>query len=277
MIKKLSGFLAFVICVFTIVPTSAKADLTIMPIRIVFENRDRSAELSIINTSKTTNTYRLEWGYRRAKEEGGYESLEAPLESVFDPAKNLVFSPKQVTIPPGESQRVRISLRRPADLPDGEYRAHLVMKKISGTSGTQPVGVKGGAPSLNVQMATNVGFSLPVIVRQGEYDAGATISDPQFIAPASPGQSPVLSLMLNRTGIHSITGSVKVYWAAPGQDEILVGQMNNINLFHELTKRKVGIELTEKAITSGTIHITFEGVDKNRGTIYHEQSFPVGG
>ena len=36
----------------------AHADLTITPTRIVFEGRDRSAIVELINTTKRTNTYR---------------------------------------------------------------------------------------------------------------------------------------------------------------------------------------------------------------------------
>lgn len=270
--KNLFVLFLSLICAWVAMPGAAKADLTIMPIRIVFESRDRSAELTIINTSKKTNTYRLEWGNRKMKEEGGYETLEAPLDAAFDPEKNLVFSPRQVTVPPGETQRVRISVRRPADLPDGEYRAHLVMKKISGPSMGKSVDAGGG---VSIQMGTNVGFSVPVIVRQGEYNASAKILDSQFVAPAKPGDNPSMLITMERGGIHSIAGSMRVYWTPPGQEERMVGQTNNINLFHEIHQRKIGVGLTEGPITSGTIRIAFEGIDKDRDTIYDEKTFPV--
>ncbi|HRQ60129.1 MAG TPA: hypothetical protein PLO23_01200 [Alphaproteobacteria bacterium] len=246
-----------------------------MPIRVLFDDRERSEELTIINTSKRTNTYRLEWGYRRMKEEGGYEQLEAPLDATFDAEKSLIFSPRQVTIAPGENQRVRLSLRRPADLPDGEYRAHLLMKRVS--DGNEPrTGVVTDS-GISAQMGTNVGFSIPVIVRQGAYDAGAVISDPEFVPPANPAQPHSLHITVTRTGIHSVAGSFKVYWTPPGQEERFVGEINNINIFHEITKRRVGIVMHEANITSGTIRIVMEGIDEMRGTIIDEKTFPVGG
>lgn len=273
--KKLVPFLFVLVLALCLPAQRAAADMTIMPIRVVFEDRQRSAELTIINTSQRTNTYRLEWGYRRMKEEGGYEQLDGPMDTVFNPEQHIVFSPRQVTIAPGETQRVRLSLRRPAELPDGEYRAHLMMKRIS--DGAEPRRPLGGPNGMSFQMGTNVGFSVPVIVRQGAYDAAATISDPEFKMPEKAGDMPALMMTINRQGVYSITGSVKVYWTPPGQSERLVGTLNNLNVFHEIEKRRVGVVLNESNITSGTMRIVLEGVDKMRGVVFDERSFPVGG
>lgn len=273
MLKKLFPIFILVLAVLTV---PARADLTVMPIRVLFDERERSEELTIINTSQKTNTYRLEWGYRRMKEEGGYEHVDGPLDPVFDANKHMVFSPRQVTIAPGENQRVRLSLRRPPDLPDGEYRAHLMMKKIA--NGSEPKIGKGKSESgMSFQMGTNVGFSIPVIVRQGAYDGGATLSDPEFIAPARPEDSHSLYMTVNRTGIHSIVFSLKAYWTPPGEEERMVGQINNVNIFTEIPKRRVGVVLTENNITSGTMRIVMEGVDELRGRVLDEKTFPVGG
>lgn len=267
----ISGFFALLIATI-FAPTPARADLTIMPIRLLMEDRDRNAELTLLNSSNVTNTYRLEWGHRRMKEEGGYIPLTEPLDPLFDPNKTIRFSPRQVTIKPGQTQRIRLSVRRPADLPDGEYRGHLVLRKVARNTPRQ----SSGKPGLDVQMNTNVGFSIPVVVRQGAFDAGVKINDPQFIQPTKAGDNPILTLTLNRTGIHGINGTLRIYWTPVGEDERVIGTTKNINIFHEIDKRIIGVSLRENNITAGTIRITFEGQSKQRGVIYDEQSFPVG-
>jgi fimbrial chaperone protein len=263
---------ALIVMAVTLVPVPAHADLTILPIRVLMEDRDRNAELTLVNTSDTTNTYRLEWRHRRMKEVGGYEHLDAPLDPLFNPDETIKFSPRHVTIAPGQTQRIRLSLRKPADLPDGEYRAHLVLKKVAGAvpRGNKP------QSGLSVQVQTNVGFSIPVVVRQGPYDAAVKISNPQFSQPARPGDVPHMTLNLSRTGIHSINGTVRVYWTPEGADERLVGQAKNVNVFHEIDKRLVGVSMREDGITSGVLRITFEGANEKKCTIYDEQIFPIG-
>ena len=258
--------------VVTLVPVPAHADLTILPIRILMEGRDRNSDLTIVNTSDTVNTYRLEWRHRRMREVGGYEHLDAPLDPLFDPDETIKFSPRNVTIAPGQTQRIRLSLRKPADLPDGEYRAHLVLKKVAGAVPRREAPSSG----LAVQVQTNVGFSIPVVVRQGGYDGAVKIGNPQFVQPARPEHLPHLTLDVHRTGIHSVNGTVRVYWTPEGEKERLVGQAKNVNVFHEIDKRIVGVTMREDGITSGAIRITFEGANERKGLLYDEQVFPVG-
>ncbi|MFN3701628.1 MAG: molecular chaperone [Alphaproteobacteria bacterium] len=250
---------------------SALANMTIMPIRVVIENRDRSAEVTVINTTNRTVTYQLAWGNRRARAEGGYEHLDAPLDPVFDPAQHLVFSPRQVTIAPGQSQRVRITVRRPADLPDGEYRAHLVfMSQTAARSSRRPT------EGVEMNLSPRVGLSVPVFVRQGEYNAGAKIANPEFVNANHEGTQRALRVTLERIGTHSINGALEVHWTPPGQPERQIGRINNIVTFHELPSRIVTVTLNENYITSGVIRVAFVGVDRQRGMVFDEVRFPVG-
>ncbi len=274
--QKIKNFIApwfrILLVAILFMPSPTQANLTIMPIRVLMEERDRNAELTLFNSSKTTNTYTLEWIHRRAREEGGYTKLEEPLDPLFDPNKTIKFSPRRVMVAPGQTQRIRLSLRRPADLPDGEYRAHLLLKK---TSREKPK-TASDQPGVIVQVNTNVGFSIPVVVRQGAYDAGVKISDPKFIQPSKPDEKPRLTFTLNRTGIHSLNGTVQAYLTPIGGEERLIGISKNVNIFHEIDKRFIGIGLKENNITAGTIRVTFEGESSQKGIIFDEQSFPVG-
>lgn len=252
---------------------SARADLTIMPVRVMFTDRDRTQEITLINSSENTNTYRLELGSRKMKEIGGYEQLTEPLDPLFKPDETLVFSPRQVTIPPGGQQRVRISLRRPPGLPDGEYRAHLVLRKI-GSSEKRKQQTGGG---MNMQMMINLGFSIPIIVRQGAYDAALKIGTPQFLPPAKEGAPARLRVELNRSGKNSISGSIRAYWTPAGGKETQISELNNINVFHEISKRFVDMNLQRSDIKGGTLRIVVEGLEENKNQILDEKVFPVGG
>lgn len=253
-------------------PAASRADLTIMPLRVVFNDRDRTFDMTLANSSDKTNTYRVEWSFNRMREDGGYDKLESPLNPEFDFVKNVVFSPRQVTIAPGNRQSVRLSVRRPAELPEGEYRAHLTFRRLADTDRSTRKPDQGVALKIGV----NMGFSVPVIVRVGAYDAQATISDIQLLPPAVAGQNNRISLNLNRTGKHSITGRVIVFWTPPGGQEEQIGILNNINVFTEIPRRNIQIMLTNtKPLTSGTLRVLYEGIDSERGIKHDEKILPI--
>ena len=131
MFKRLLKATFFVsICLFSFI-NSAQASLLVSPIRVAFEGRERSHEIVLINSSSEVKTYRLAWQEKLALPSGGYKDLTAE-ETVGYPSasKMLRFSPRQVTLKPNERQIVRLGLRRPKDLADGEYRSHLKLEAL---------------------------------------------------------------------------------------------------------------------------------------------------
>lgn len=265
----------FLALCFLVISAESLASLTITPLRVVFTGRDRTAEIVLINTSGKTNTYRMGWMHNRQKDDGYYEEIETPLNPDYNPEDMILFSPRQVTIPPGGRQRVRMSLRRPAEMPDGEYRAHLRFQKLAPEAAPNP-GNK-DAPGMDLSITVNLGFSIPVIVRQGTHDAAAHINDIRFIpANQDPKGEAKLELHLNRTGIHSTIGRVKAYWQPPEGKKVRIGQMNNVVLYPEINRRFVRLRLEIPEIRGGQIQIVYEGDGADRGIIFDEVTIPVG-
>lgn len=254
-------------------PGVGLANLTIMPLRVVFEDRDRSVDMTLANSSNTTQTYRLEWTYNRMNESGVYTKSETPIHPGLDFKTAVVFSPRQVTLAPGARQSIRLSLRRPADLPEGEYRAHLNFVKLAGSDGSI---TRSPAQGVTMKLGVNLSFSVPVIVRVGAYDAQAAISNIQLLPPAAAGQGNQLTLDLNRTGKNSTAGRILVFWAPPGGKEEQIGILNNINVFTETDKRKIGIGLTNtQPMNAGALRVVYEGMDKDRGQKWAETTLPI--
>ena len=172
-----------VLVLFVIVMASsahvARAQLLITPLQVVMEGRDRTATIVLVNNSNQTNTYRLQWEqFVQVNKLGGYAPIEeAAKYNVVLPEgyRNLmdfaVFTPRQITLSPNEKQTVRVAVRRPADLADGEYKSHLKFKVMPAI--TPPEFVED--PTLGENEArfgakVNASFSIPVIYRVGDYD-----------------------------------------------------------------------------------------------------------
>ena len=120
----LVAVVAVVLAVLAPAASLAAADVTVSPTRIIFEGNTRKAQVSLINNSATPKTYRISWSCKRLTESGQYEEVEQarPGERYSD--KMIRFSPRQIVLPPGKPQAVRLLLRKPADLAVGEYRSY---------------------------------------------------------------------------------------------------------------------------------------------------------
>ena len=55
----------------------AQADLFISPLRVVFEGRDRSALVTLVNRSNEANTYRIGWADKTMLNDGSYQDIES--------------------------------------------------------------------------------------------------------------------------------------------------------------------------------------------------------
>ncbi len=276
-IQKPNSFPIFVTVMALIffVTAAAQANLLIMPTYIVFQDRDRTQDITIMNTSDRTSIYRMGWLNYKQNERGSYDRQDGPISEYFDPETMIVFSPRQVTLPPNAKQRVRVSLRRPPNLPDGEYRAHLQLQSVGDADGVARSRAGNGA--ITTEVKANVGFAIPAIIRQGVYNAQVTIEDPSFQpAPSANDTRPRLRITLKRTGAHGALGELRVYWAPPGQEERLIGELNNVNVFSEINQRVANIPLTEQNVNAGTLRIVYQGAGTDIGTTYDEKIIPIG-
>ncbi|MCK5374261.1 MAG: hypothetical protein KAJ40_03170, partial [Alphaproteobacteria bacterium] len=80
MIKKSFIWGCIFVCVFTMSVTvhkQARANLMILPTNVVFEGRERYADVILINNGIDAKNYKLEWTYHKMlPETGAYEHLE---------------------------------------------------------------------------------------------------------------------------------------------------------------------------------------------------------
>lgn len=275
-IKKADFISLLLMALFFFLPVkTAKADLTIAPIRVVFGDSDRSATVELLNITNHTNIYRLTWMETKIDKSGRFALGPVDDTKPYSVAKMVIFAPRQVTIEPHGDQTIRLSLRRPANLPFGEYRAHMVMLRLAkqGPERQDP-NDKAATPALN----SNLGFSIPIIVRSGEdKDLKVALASPR-LAMGGNKEKPtlVLNIDVNRVaGKFSSYGSLEVYWQSPQSQEQLIGGLGNVALYPELQQRHLVIPLRENP-TGGKIRVVYKGRYESEGKIWDEKTFPIG-
>ena len=139
-----------------------------------------------------------------------------------------MYAPRRVTLPPREPQTMRIAARAPKDLPDGEYRVHLLFRAVPPPTPVEaPKDVKG----VSFKLTTIYGVTIPVIARFGNLEATAAIAN---VKRTTADGKPAISLQLTRKGDRSTFGEVRVMKAGI-KDPIAV--QRGIAIYTEIGQR----------------------------------------
>jgi P pilus assembly chaperone PapD len=180
-------------------------DLLVAPTRIILDGR-RGTEIVLNNIGDAPATYRISVEFRRMTPDGDLVEVPDPTAQDKAAADMIVYAPRRVTLAPHQPQTIRIAARPPQGLPDGEYRVHLLFRAIPPST---PVAPSDGEPvkGLHLQLIPIYGVTIPVIVRLGNLEAKAAISD---VALEKKDGKPVIDLDLSRSGSRSTFGEVRV-------------------------------------------------------------------
>ena len=185
---------------------SAQADVSVYPKSLELDARLRNGAFTLLNNGSQDITVRVSWVDRRMKPDGNLEVVQAG-QSSWSAASLLRFSPRQVVIPAGGSQTVRVLYRRPADLPPGDYHSHLTFQELPKTVA---VGEKSQS-DVSVQISTIFGLSVPVFVEEGIYTPGTLRCAGVRLVPAQAEQPTTIEANLERIGQGRANAAVQVF------------------------------------------------------------------
>lgn len=232
MLKILITFL----CLST-VSLSAYANLSLSKFRLYFDNSNRNDALQMRNKGDAPVSYSAELSLVAMTEEGTLHPVES---DSFSAIGLLRYSPKRGVINPGQRQALRFSVRKPAGLKEGEYRAVL---KIT----SAPVTSQAGSIALQSKLA----YNLPIVVRHGRLEATTELTNPRLV---NVGSTPSIELWQLLEGNRSVFGNFIV----EDSDGNEVGILNNSAVYQPLKRKKVLIPLSQNV--KGDITIKFNEI-----------------
>ncbi|MDP4278436.1 MAG: hypothetical protein Q8914_12495, partial [Bacteroidota bacterium] len=220
----------------------AQGNLLVAPIRVVFENGKQREDLNLSNIGQDTAVYLISFLHYKMLEDGSFKQL-GDTDALPTPRADtyLRIFPRRVTLPPGESQIVRLQFRKPADMKDGEYRSHLYFRADKSAT---PLGMTTGrqdSTKLSVSITPIFGISIPVIIRSGNLDCGITLSDLSLKMVNDSTYN--LQMSINRSGKKSAYGSLEATFVPDQGKEAVVGLANGVGVYTELSKRVYNLPL----------------------------------
>ena len=244
----------------------AKADLMLYPTRVEMEKNQRATQVELVNRGQATESYRVSVVNRRMTDTGQIVAADNAEPDELFATDMLRYSPRQVTLKAGESQTVRISLRKPAGLANGEYRSHLQFDRLPDVEGRADLEqtAKAASGDFAIRLTALVGASIPVIVRHGDTSASVTL-DTLSVEPASKveGQAdspPLLAFHMNRSGNRSVYGNLLATYTPAGGKPVDISQINGVAVYvpNSVRKAKLPIRLpVGMALKGGLIQLTF--------------------
>jgi P pilus assembly chaperone PapD len=260
-------------------PSPALADIMLYPTRIVIEGSKRSAQVEIVNRGQEPETYRLNIVNRRMSDLGEIVPADTaqPGEQFADAL--LRYTPRQITLQPGASQTVRLSVRKPSDLPPGEYRSHLQFDRVPDSAGSADLEQAAMAASneLSIVLKALIGASIPVIVRHGQTNASVTLGSLKF-EPVKSGASPELSFTFWRTGNRSTYGDVVAIYTAPGRKPVEVGAAKGIAVYVPNAERRARLPLKlpdGTTLRGGELQLRYNERLEDGGALIAQAAVPV--
>lgn len=231
--------------------------LLVAPTRLVFEGRARTAELTLLNSGAQATTYRIAFTQLRMGERGEMREITEPGPGEQFADRLIRYSPRQVVLSPGVPQTIRLQVRKPAELPPGEYRSHLAFHAVPRAEeepGAPPAPERG----LDVRIQIRYGVSIPVIVRHGETSATVGIAGLSVGEGTEGGR--VAKLRLERVGTRSVFGDLTATFTPPSGRRVVVGLMKGLAVYVPNASRQVEIPLNPPpgvVLGKGRLEVTY--------------------
>ena len=242
-------------------PAAAQGDLLVAPTRVIINNGG-SAEVILSNIGSEPATYRIMLELRRMNAAG--ELVEVP-EAEANPAEKAAlamvrYAPRRIVLPPGQPQAVRITARPAPELPDGEYRVHMVFRSIPATVSPEEAERVRASGQVSIRLQPVYGISIPLFIRKGRLDVSAQLGGVQLLRDGNGG---AISVNVTRTGSRSVYGEL-VARDSKGQQLALV---RGVAVYPEVTQITARLPLTAEQLAraKGPVRIEYREMPENGG------------
>lgn len=211
-------------------PTSLSGQLAVSPERVLFQGRSRTQELSLTNPGAVPATYRLDFQCLAMGEDGRLHQVESLPRNA---APLLRLSSRQVTLQPGERQTVRIILRKPSDLPEGDHRIHLRMQAIPTPDPLpNPTEIDSG---IQVHLRPLPAIAVPIHVRHGQVQ-------PAFQIEELAWTQKKLGFTVRMTGNATLAGTLRVRYQPQASSRLHpVTQIEGFVHYADLPRQRVTV------------------------------------
>lgn len=271
-LRRAAGAVVLLGLMASVSPARAQGDLLVAPTRVII-NGAGNAEVVLSNIGDKPATYRISLELRRMEESGDFSEVDetAATESERAARDMVRFAPRRVTLLPGQPQAVRLSVRPPEGLPDGEYRVHMSFRAIPAAQPAETAEEAAiPASGVSIKLTPIYGITIPVFVRHGRLEAQAAIAGARLVRLEKQS---LLEVDMTRTGKRSVYGEL-IGRNARGE---VVFSLRGIAIYPEVDRRKVHVQLNSEQIgkIQGPLKLEYRDLPENGGALLAEATVTV--
>jgi P pilus assembly chaperone PapD len=250
----------------------AQGDLLVTPRRVVFEGNKQIEEITLANTGQDSAYYSISFLQYHMTEDGSFEEITEPKtgQKFADPV--LRYFPRSIELAPGESQVVRMQLRRLPNMEEGEYRSHLYFRAVPDERPLGGEDMRTDTTSIGIRLTPIFGISIPVIVRIGDLSASLSISG--LALEKTDDNRFTLKTELNREGTQSVYGDLTADYVLPGAEPVNVGLVRGIAVYTPNTLRRFSMPLNVPEgidLSKGKLVVRFSSSNEARPEVFDEK------
>ena len=252
--------------------SAAQGDLLVTPRRIVFEGNKQIEEITLANTGQDSAFYSISFLQYHMTEDGSFEEITEPRpgQKFADPM--LRYFPRSVELAPGESQVVRMQLRRLPNTKEGEYRSHVYFRAVPDEKPLGQEDAQTDTTAIGIRLTPIFGISIPAIVRIGDLSATLSISDMKL--EKTEENRLVLHTALNRDGNKSVYGDLTADYVVPGEEPVNVGLVRGIAVYtpNELRRFSMPLNFPEGINpANGKLVVRFSSSNEAKPEVFDEK------
>ena len=164
----LAGILTVLSMVAGVAPQAeASRILYVAPQRIMIEPGQNTTTMTVMNQSDKKRGYDISLINSVMQEDGSTKRVDT---FPYAAKRMIRYVPRSIELEPEERQTVRLMVRRPRDLEDGDYHTHIRFRERPLEN---PDPEKG--EELSFQVSAQYGVAVPVIVRHGDIQSAIRI------------------------------------------------------------------------------------------------------
>lgn len=242
--------------------------LFVAPHRVIMDASEKVEVLNVANKSEKTHRYDLTLIDQVMNERG----MTLRQDTFEYSAKRMIrFVPKRFTLKPGERQVVRVMVKRPEGLADGDYHSHLLFREVPlSVQDKQALKDERNAEnkekSVTFEIRALYGVAVPIIVQQGKVESDISLGDVRLI-PASDKTLPALEIDFTRSGNAEAASQVSASFVKAGGKPVELLGATWVRIYREVNKVTRRIELknipSDVTLSEGKIILTLtKGGDK---------------
>lgn len=258
-------------CLLTFSVNSVHAqNVIINPNRIIFDGKKRADQVLVNNPSNEQQTYRVTFENLEMLDDGRFKEIKKGTEGKFAD-KMIRYSPRTFSLEPKSSQVVRLQLRKPAKLADGEYRSHMkvsVVPKAEAPTVQQKEGV-------NIKIQVHYGVTIPIIVRNGKLSFKTNVADFKLDKQLKKKKA-VAKVKIDRTGDRSVYGDLSIIYIDKNKETTVLKFLPGVSIFTPNTFRTFEVQFDipdDIDLSQGKVEVRY--IDRETGLVSSSKSITL--